>query len=299
MLHKTKQYLAPFIKFAVIVACLYFLFTQWQAHPLDLETVKNLYAQLPWYAFPTMVTCSVCSWLVESKKWQVLVRGVYVLRFRESVLQNLTAQAASFITPLRAGEVFFKTLFYEKSLRAAIAGRTMVGTLAQMAVTTILGIVGFLTAYRDLLAVYLKPLWAGIAVFVVGLLLLLWIWKKYQLPSIPVTALVAVLGMSLGRYLLFAANWVLMLYFLRVPIPFWECLALIAAMYLVVSVIPVMPLVDIPVRFTAATLIFEQTTATTDIVLCATLAIWVVNTLLPTAMGCALLPFTRLKTMDS
>lgn len=95
-----------------------------------------------------MLLLSLTSWLVESKKWQVLVKDVEEIRFRESIIQSLTAQAASFITPLRAGEFAYKALFYERDDRKSILSRVFLGNLCQMIVTVFLGgLIGLLFLY--------------------------------------------------------------------------------------------------------------------------------------------------------
>jgi hypothetical protein len=41
--------------------------------------------------------------------------------------------------------------------------------------------------------------------------------------------------------------------------------------------------------------IFEESAVLSETILFATLVVWCTNTLLPTLLGCALLPFTRFK----
>lgn len=299
MLHKTKQYLPPFIKFLVIAGCVYFLIMQWQERALQPAILKSLLQGLPWLVIPVMVILSLSSWLVESKKWQVLVGGLYRLRFRESVLQNLTAQAASFITPLRAGEVVFKVLFYEKELRKEIAGRTIVGNMSQMLVTTVLGLSGGLFILKDELTSVFYIFFIAILLFVMGVVFVLWAWKKYQLKTLSAKLLIQVTSLSLLRYTLFAANWVLILWAVDYDMTVWKSIACVMAMYFVISVIPLIPVADVPVRLTAAAMVFEESTVLGETILFATLVVWCVNTILPTLVGCALLPFVRFKTVES
>jgi len=296
MLHKTKQYLAPFIKFLVIAGCGYYLIAQWQERPLQLHTIKSLFQNLAWYVIPCMVVLSLCSWLVESKKWQVLVRDFVRLRFRESVLQNLTAQAASFVTPLRAGEVVFKVLFYKTQLRKEIAGRTVVGNMSQLFVTVVLGTLGALLILRDNLASVLYVFFIAMLIGLLAVVVVLWVWKKYRLQTLSKQLPATVTSLSLLRYALFATNWLLILHVLNYDMGLWDIILHVAAMYFLTSVIPVIPLADVTVRLTTAAMIFEESAILSETMLFATLVVWFTNTILPTLLGCALLPFTRFKT---
>jgi uncharacterized membrane protein YbhN (UPF0104 family) len=295
MLHKIKQYLAPFIKFLVIAGCGYYLIAQWQERPLQLHTIKSLFQNLAWYVIPCMALLSLGSWLVESKKWQVLVSGLYGLRYSESVLQNLTAQAASFVTPLRVGEVVFKALFYKTSLRKEIAGRTVVGNMVQMFVTSVLGMVGALLLLKSDITAIFYVLFVTILISILLIVIVLWAWKKYQLEMLSKRLLATITSLSLMRYVLFAANWVLILQVLNYDTTLLNSMLHVAAMYLLISIIPIIPLGDVAVRLTMAAMIFEESAVLSETILFATLVVWCTNTLLPTLLGCALLPFTRFK----
>jgi hypothetical protein len=246
-----------------------------------------------------MIILSLSSWLVESKKWQVLVGGLYALRFRESVIQNLTAQAASFITPLRAGEIVFKVLFYQNELRKEIAGRTIVGNMSQMLVTTLLGLAGGFFILKDELTSVIFVFFVAILLFILILVFVLWAWKKYQLQTLCKKLVVHVASLSFLRYVLFAANWVLILWVLDYEMTVFKIITSVMAMYFLISVIPLMPVADIPVRLTAAAMVFEESTVLGETILFATLLVWCVNTILPTLAGCVLLPFVPFKTGDS
>jgi len=244
-----------------------------------------------------MLLLSITSWLVESKKWQLLTKEVQELRFRESVLQSLTAQAASFITPLRAGEFAFKAMFFEKKQRKFILSRVFTGNLSQMIITVILGLIGllFLLDSDDVDSV----LFFTYILLILGCIIsiaFLWIQKKWRLKKVKQALWVKVLGFSFFRYLLFSSNWLLILWSLKSDISPITWLDNIAVNYLAVSAIPMFQIADIPVKWTAAAYIFNGTTYNADHIILATTIVWLTNTLFPTLLGCMLLPFKKLKT---
>lgn len=295
--HKAKQFLAPSIKILVLIACFSILYFQWQERPIGLDAMLYSLKSISFFTIGLMLFLSLASWLVESKKWQLLVKDVEELSFRESVLQSLTAQAASFITPLRAGEFAFKALFFEKRQRQLIMSRVFLGNYSQMAVTVALGVLGLIFFLgKDLLsAVYL------IIILICSVLFLIFTYLKLQqwwkLKTISKSLWFQVMSLSFLRYLLFASNWLVMLYFLKSNINILSWLDNIAVNYFAVSVIPMFQIFDIPVKWAAASFTFNGTLSQPDFIILATTMIWITNTLFPTALGCVLLPFKKFKTL--
>lgn len=272
------------------------LYFQWADRPLRLDATLLALKNIPFFTIIFMLCLSAASWLVESKKWQLLVREVEELRFRESVLQSLTAQAASFITPLRAGEFAFKTLFYDPSHRRFILSRVFLGNYSQMAVTVVLGIAGlvYFLGKNFLSMTYI------ILVLIASIVLLYFTYlrlqKWWKLTSISPVLWLHIMGLSFLRYLLFASNWLLILSHLKSDTSLLHWLDKIVVNYLAVSVIPMFQIFDIPVKWAAASFAFNGTIALANYIIIATTIIWLTNTLFPTLLGCVLLPFKKLKT---
>ncbi|AUC79010.1 hypothetical protein CW736_06185 [Nonlabens sp. MB-3u-79] len=299
-LHKSKQFLAPLIKIIVILICAYVLYMQWMERPLQLNELWIALQKLPGLTLVAMIAISLASWLVESKKWQYLLDDFYKLSFRESVLQNLTAQAASFITPWRAGEFAMKSLFFKKTLRKKVLSRILAGTISQMLVTILLGVIGVLFYVKESLdldtAFYLIGM--GILLLLLMASISLWLIKKWKSGSLTTKKWRRTILFSLLRYLIFASNWLLLLWLLDYESSMLITIRNVSVFYLVVSIIPVFQVFDIAVKWTAATYIFEGGFFHPELIIVATTIIWLTNSILPTLLGCALLPFQQLKTLE-
>ncbi len=273
---------------------------QWMERPLQLNELWIALQKLPGLTLVAMIAISLASWLVESKKWQYLLDDFYELSFRESVLQNLTAQAASFITPLRAGEFAMKSLFFKKSLRKKVLSRILAGTISQMLVTVILGVTGILFYVKESLnlesALYL--IYSGILLLLLLIIISLWLIKKWKSGSLTTKKWRRTILFSLLRYLIFASNWLLLLWLLDYESSMLITIRNVSVFYLVVSIIPVFQVFDIAVKWTAATYIFEGGFFHPELIIVATTIIWLTNSILPTLLGCALLPFQQLKTLE-
>jgi hypothetical protein len=284
--HVHRAFLAPLIKIIVIVICAYVLYLQWIERPLRLDTILFSLQKLPWFTLPLMISISISSWLVESKKWQYLIRDFYVLGFRESVIQNLTSQAASFITPLRAGEFAMKSFFFTTSLRKKVWSRILAGNSSQMAVTAILGSIGLLLYFQEQLELEsLFPL-----IFTSSLLsllvftLVLWLMKKWDSGTMTVQKWCDTLLYSLLRYALFASNWLLILWLSDYESSTLLIIRNITVFYVAASIIPVFQLFDIAYN--------------AELILMATTLVWFTNSIVPTLLGCALFPFQKLTTTE-
>jgi len=263
---------------------------------MRLDVMLAYLKELPWHTFPLLFTISLASWLVESKKWQYLVRDVKLLRFRESVNQNLTSQAASFITPLRAGEFALKVMCFDRSLRRTVFNRVLLGNLSQMFVTVVLGMTGLGFYLSDELDSYLFILFGlGLAAAII-LTGYLWLHKKWNFKTLKSAQWWKITGYSALRYGIFSSNWIIILLLLKYDAAFGTLLINISIIYLAVSIIPIFQLVDVPVKWTVAAFVFEGNVQQSDLIILATTVIWMANSIFPTLLGCALLPFQKLKT---
>ena len=284
----------------IIALCVYLLYNQWMERPLRLSTFTDLLNKLPWWSLPALLLFSLSSWMIESKKWQFLIKEFYKLRFRESVLQNLTAQAASFITPFRAGEFALKSTFFKKELRKKILSSILAGNLAQMAVTTVLGISGVLFYIKNQSpeSVFLL-IFSSVMMCLLAFILYLWISKKWQSGILNKQQWAKVLIFSFLRYVLFASNWLIVLILLDYEASLFIIMRNITIYYLLVSIIPVIQLFDLALKWTVASYIFNGNLYNTESILFATTIIWITNSIFPTVLGCAILPFQKLKIATS
>lgn len=292
--NKSKHFLLPVIKVVVTIGCIVLIMYQWWQRPLEFQNLLENLKNLPWYVVPLMVLFSLSSWLVESKKWQFLVRDLFKLRFRESVIQNLTAQAASYITPFRAGEFATKAALFPSKIRKEIAGRVWIGNLSQLFITVVLGLLGsnyILDTVHISFMVYMVVLLLFLLVVLFGI----WVFHKWKLTMMPTRQLLVITGFSLLRYVFFAINWIIILKALG----YTDSVVLIAqktaVMYLLFSIIPVVQLLDIPVRWTAAAFVFAGSLMPSELIIIATTLVWFTNSVLPTAIGALLFPFNTFK----
>jgi hypothetical protein len=289
--NKSKHFLLPALKFSIVIACILTLYFQWQAKPLTHVDLWNGMGNISISVIIIMLILSLCSWIVESKRWQIMVQDVEVLRFRESVIQSLTAQTASFITPLRAGEFAYKCLYYDPSKRKEVLKRVFYSNAIQMGVTVMIGVLG-LCFFLNTTSTNKWMLAVAIAIAYMFIASHPFIFKKAGFSR---KTWFQVLGLSVLRYVIFGSNWLLVLAALVPETSIDEWLSPIAVNYLVVSSIPMFQVFDIPVKWTTASFIFNGSLVPTAYVLVAATLVWITNTLFPTLVGCFMLPLHKLR----
>ncbi|ARN70221.1 flippase-like domain-containing protein [Nonlabens sp. SCSIO 43208] len=293
--YKTKQLLSILLKTAVFLISIVWIYFTWKDRSMNFKWFIDSISleMISWIIL--MIAISLISWLIESRKWQYLVKEFYELRFRESVLQNLTSQAASFITPFRLGEFALKSLFFSKAHRKNVVSKVFWANFSQMVVTSTFGIASIITlsSINDKQDIYFILL--VLSILIIGLFSVRFIDKKLQISTIPQTQLVITIGYSLLRYLVFASNWIIVLWALNYDFELIDVMLKIGLYYLLVSVVPVLQLLDLPVRYTVASIVFESTLQQEEVILIASTIVWFTNTAIPTLLGCALLPFKSFK----
>jgi hypothetical protein len=270
-----------------------YLFRNNEINPSDF---LDQIAQFSWYVIPLCVVLSLGSWMVESSKWKVLVLDFERIRFRESVTQNLTAQAASFITPLRAGEYGLKAMFFDSVRKKDIVTRVMAGNLNQLVVTVFFGLSGmyvYSVGEYHPIGVYL----CSVAALLIGSVIYLILKRFWGLSKISFLLWCKVTCLSLLRFCLFASVWLLVLFQSEFQASWLELAAATSVFYLVVSVLPLIQLLDLPVRLTTASMIFYSLIPDANFIVAATFLIWLTNTILPTLIGCLLLPKKEFKAL--
>jgi hypothetical protein len=285
MSNKSKHFLLLACKILVILSCLGYLTWQLQSDLVAWDSMLAFGFPLPVNLFFVLPVLSIVSWFVESYKWQLLVRDLRVLRFCESVIHNLTAQAASFITPLKAGEFATKAFYFETALRTKVLKAVLVGNLSQMTVTVVLGTAGIALLFDHSILTIL--------ILTIGVVVLILLsptiarWFKFKGVQIGVITF-----LSFVRYLIFSGSWLLLLYATS-DVSIWIVLGSISAMYLAASIIPTLQIFDVFLKWSIASFFVGFLDIPIESMIAIVTIIWLNNTVLPVLLGCGILAFQR------
>lgn len=255
-----------------------------------------------------LLVLTALNWMLEAWKWKYLVSSLEPVGWGRAIGAVLAGITMGIATPNRTGEFLGRIFSLEKTNRADGFFLAAAGSFFQLLVTLLCGALGFLLLRFERETHLVKNdfpiLVYGILVFgLIGIILLflfssgfrksvfrLPVLKKYTAKEELYSNLqqkyyTPVFAFSLARYLVFATQFVLLLYAYGLQADLLTAFAAVAVTYLVVTVIPSFAFTDVVVRGSAAVAIIGHYSGNERGALIASLVLWVVNVALPALAG--------------
>lgn len=315
------------LKTAIVVFTFAFVYKQiLERHDLDqwLHLWKGMMAQpLSQMLLVFNLMLLATNILIESFKWQFLIGKLEQIKLHQAIVAVFTSLSVSMFLPNRVGDYLSRVFVLKKASHLKGILATLIGSLAQIIVTFLAGIIGFLVVFPTLyplnsLNMWLLFLGLVVAAMLFGTMLLLmyfnvgllkWIVsplakkrKDKLLEYLEVfswyssTDLIKVLLYSLLRYGVYSSQFYLMLRTFDLNISYPQAMALIAIVYLMITIIPTIAIAELGVRGSVSIAVFsiylEKIGALTPeapiAVLAASSAIWLLNLAFPAVVGAVL-----------
>ncbi|MBU1368350.1 MAG: flippase-like domain-containing protein [Bacteroidetes bacterium] len=312
------------LRLVIIGATIWYLYEQLFAREkLDVlvEDIRDWRDFEPVMAFwiAALLLMPVNLWL-ETLKWRFLVDKLEKLKLNKAFTAVLSGISVSMFMPNRVGDYLGRVFILEKGNPVKGVLITMIGSLAQLLVTMLMGGLALLF-YLPKVTLFAEPLpdlfFAGIVVLVFVLLvagvllffninLVYVITKKLfpkkgpvLLPYVEVfnyynhKQLAVVLGLSVLRYLVFSFQFILFLWAFKLSIVYIDAFILVALSYLLITLIPTVALSELGVRGSVSVYLFSAWYAAQQLdtiglntsVFAASTAVWVVNIAFPALLG--------------
>lgn len=259
----------------------------------------------------------IVNWGIEARKWQILIKPLEPVSFRKSFFAILSGISFSVNTPNRIGEYGGRLLYLKGKNRITAISATFVGSFSQFITTLLFGIAGFAfysAHYQpgivpDFLSV---QAWEGILLgsLILGTLLILifyfrltlivnffgrvrWLrkWQHYVLvmSGFSKAMLIRILLYSMLRYLIFSAQYLILLGAMGVQAVWWQGLLIIFLIYLVLSLLPTVAIAELGIRGEVGLYFIGLLSANKMGIIAATVGIWLINLLIPAIFGSLLL----------
>ncbi len=302
--HKIKQFFFVLMKLSIVVGAFCFIYSKIiENKNLEFNKfVSFLYKNDTFSLKNTiiLIVLSLLNWFFEILKWQQLVNIVKPISFKSALEQSLGGLTASLITPNRIGDYGAKAIYYTKTLRTKIVLLNLLGNMAQMTITTILGGVGFiLFVNRYQLDInYRKVASVGALILLIGLIALFSMTqKRFKIKGFSIASLLNFikliplkvhglnLGWSLIRYLIFSFQFYYLLTVFGVNINYDEAMIVITSMYLLASIVPTISIFDMVIKGSIAVFLFSYLDVNELIVLSITTLMWLLNFVIPSLFG--------------
>ncbi|WP_179315999.1 lysylphosphatidylglycerol synthase domain-containing protein [Winogradskyella undariae] len=302
--YKTKQLLLLLFKLSIVVAAFYFIYIKLTENKnLQFSAFITFLDKYESFSFKTitfLILLSFFNWFFEISKWKNLVNSIKTISLIEATKQSLGGLTASLITPNRIGEYGAKAMYYTKPFRTKIVLLNLLGNLAQMAITTLLGCVGllfFINRYSIKINYY-TVLQYSVIVLLIGLLLLFLTKQNHFkikgfsfrsviifLKSISLKTHLTNILYSLLRYILFSSQFYYLLIVFRIEISYFEAMTVITSMYVLASIIPAISIFDFVIKGSIAVFLFSFLNVNELTILTITTLMWLFNFVLPSIVG--------------
>lgn len=323
MNNKTKIYkiYSLIIKTTIIVLAFWFIYRRlFVKYNLDdtLISFENLPAQ-PFFAVIVLMVAllMILNWSIETLKWQYLIQKIEEVNFIKTFAAVISGITVSIFTPNRIGEYAGRVFILEKADRWEGVLITMLGSISQLLITVLAGLISFIFFAEEYIDMSGYPgyIFYGlifIVIIIVVILLLLFFNVSFltglinKLPErfhkirsygkifslYSVKELLYVLLLSFTRYIVFTAQFILLLVLFGIKMPYSQAFIMISMIYMIVAAFPTFFLSEIGVRGSAAiyfiSMYFEKhnlPVASNINILVATSVLWIVNLAIPALLG--------------
>ena len=312
---KSKKAISFLLKISIVALALFFLYDQLKSNvsfkQFDLNniflTLKNNFLVLVLVIFLMFL-----NWFVESLKWRFLISKIEKVSIKTSLRAVFSGITVSSFTANRVGEYGGRVFCLKHADRIQGVLITVIGSMAQLIVTIVFGLVGILLLpnlmpsfdlfLKDLEFSY--PIILFVAILLSTLLILLFLnasvftvllskfrfltkFSKYSkvFSFYSSSELLEVLVYSFVRYIIFTSQYFILLNIFSVEVSYINSMILITTMLFVVSVIPTVAIAEIGIRGSVALYLFGLLSNNSIGILSATFCLWIINLVLPALIG--------------
>ena len=301
--HKSKQY--GLIALKVLILSLTFGYIYQKLHSDStinfgqfIDSIKSSDANR-WIYLLIFISLAAANWCFEILKWKTVVSQIRKITFLQAARQSLAALTVSLATPNRIGDYGAKALYYPRKEQKKILLVNFFSNLVQMGATILFGVLGLWMTSQKIEFSLATP--KVIALVIVGIILLVlaYLFKEKELlikglsltkiisyiKALPKAVISKTILYSLIRYATFSSLFFLLLNYFGAQISMAEAFPLIFVMYLFVSVIPTLFVLDVVVRGGVSLWLFSQLGISDLTILSTVLAMWLLNFVIPSIWG--------------
>lgn len=260
------------------------------------------------------------NWGIEARKWQILLKKLEPVNFFTAMKAIFSGVAFSVTMPNRIGEYGGRLLFLKEGNRIRSVSLTLIGSLAQLIITLIMGVAGLIYVQREFpieternffgpfinAAIVVLAILSLIALLFYFKVSLITRWlekmpvlskvKAYieVLDSFPARTLFNILWLSFLRYLVFTLQYVWLLQLLQVDIVTTDALFLVSVLFLMLSLYPTFALLELVIRQQLGVAILSMASNNVLGIMAASIGIWLINLVLPAMAGSLLMISVKL-----
>lgn len=311
-MHKSTKIWANYLIGAAVSFCLLWFILRQVQEQLHSDTGSLWLHTGPNYYLLFGVAFMLINILLESSKWYLLANAVTPTPFSRTFASYLAGMAFSIATPNRTGDYPARILYLagDRALRYIYV--SVLGAASQLSATFIGGLIPLIYYNLSFPGTIAKiSLAIGIGgIIVTGVVywrLGKWVprlarikWLRWlsvydrQAGTLPQRQQIVVLCISVLRFGVVTAQYLFLLWWMNVDVPIASGLCLAALFFWTLAVIPSIALAELGIRGAVSIYIFQHCTHNTVGVIAATMAIWLLNLIIPSVFGSVLMLRMRL-----
>ena len=258
-------------------------------------------------------------WGLEVVKWKRMFSHSFAMSWLDAFRAVFSGLAISMLTPNRIGEFAGRIIYLPAGMRIKGTAFTFISNLAQLLVTLFAGCLTLLFsggAFKALLEpaglstviillYWLTPLMTGVVCLLfftgsrwMGKLMQVRMLSRYSsqigiIDSLSMQTLVVILFWSVCRYVLFIAQYgILLTVSGEMPDPLvlsWS----VAMMFLWLAIVPTLAVAELGIRWQFAYWLFTPVLVNYPVILFVVTAVWVINFILPAVIGSIIVFFYK------
>jgi len=309
MTPSVKKFGVLLIKAVIASLSVWFIF--WKINSRDdfdllVDTVSTS-MQNPEKSKVFVIICvlMILNWFIETAKWKLLLKYIspagWLVCFR-SVMSGVTV---SILTPNRIGEFAGRVLHLDKGIRVKAAIASIIGSMNQLLITVLAGGIGLIFS-MGLFVTDAKMVRIFIILVLIGMGVVSYIY--FRIPALTkliqkisalrkitlytaifekytIWTLIKLSLLSAFRYLVFSLQFILMLHWFDINIPWQDAMNAISIMYLALAIVPSIALSELTIRGSVALYFFSAYSGNSSGILAATSMIWLINLVVPAVIG--------------
>ena len=256
------------------------------------------------------------NWGIEARKWQLAIRGIQRIPFKRAFKAIFTGTTLAFFTPNRMGEYMGRILYINEGKRIQAIAITIVCSMAQLLVTLTGGIAGLLFLKKAIVSSSdsgSTAAWINISVIIIAVIVLMLTLLYFRLERITklvrrslrvkkyvdyievldkfnATILLRILSLCLLRYGVFVLQYFLFFQLFKVEVNWWQTFWSVSVVFLILAIIPSIALLsELGIRWKASIDLVALFSNNITGILATSLAIWIINLVIPALIGSLLI----------
>lgn len=318
MIQKTKllKYLNIAINAIIFVATYYYIVSVFVDKSISISdfSFEDVFNVKSIFFLSFLLLLMIINWGIEALKWKIVSKPIANFSYIKSIKSVLLGVFTGLFLPNRTGEFIGRVFSNENVNRKELFVHNIIANISQVLVTLFFGLISliFLGNFAQYvfssmgINVGLISTISSILIFALLLVYFLlpqlsktkftrnklrnWLSK---LKNLSIKTLVTILSLSVLRFLIFSIQYILAFRWLNIPISSLDLIALCSIYFLILAVIPSVVFTEIGIRGSVMLILFMAwfQYSSTQInnpeinILFATLAIWIINIIIPAIVG--------------